>query len=165
MVDRSQHSRAQQVSQLLRIHLVALAALLQQGIAPWIADQNLLHLRLQQIVQPGRPGSFFPGHVQLAPQTVDKLQNAAGFGFDDGFHDQLPTAIQDGDDNRFLVYIHADILDVATHCSCLLGGKVIRVNAYLSLKVKCHSPADLPIPSCTLSHRTHHCSYSPGRRS
>jgi hypothetical protein len=26
----------------------------------------------------------------------------------------------------------ADILDVATHCSCLLGGKIIRVNACLS---------------------------------
>jgi hypothetical protein len=63
---------------------------------------------------------------------VDELQNAAGFGFQDGFHDQLPTAIQDGDHNRFLVHVHADILDVATHCSCLLGGKVIRANPYLS---------------------------------
>ena len=80
---------------------------------------------------------------------MDELQNTAGLGFDDGFHDQLPTAIQDGDHNRFLVHVHADILDVATHCSCLLGGKVIRANAYLSLKVTCHSPADLPMPSAT----------------
>jgi hypothetical protein len=28
---------------------------------------------------------------------VEELQNAAGFGFEDGFHDQLPTAIEDGD--------------------------------------------------------------------
>jgi hypothetical protein len=31
--------------------------------------------------------------------------------------------------------------------SCLLGGKVIRVNGYLSLKAKCHSSAHLPILS------------------
>jgi hypothetical protein len=36
-------------------------------------------------------------------------------------------------------------LIVATHFSCLLGGKVIRVNGYLSLKAQCHSPVDLPI--------------------
>src|ERR1019366_1875432 len=46
-------------------------------------------------------------------------------------------------------YVHADILDVATHCSCLLGGKVIRVNAYFPPKVKCHSPADLPMLCCS----------------
>ena len=44
-----------------------------------------------------------PGNMQFASQTVEKLQNAAGFGFQDGFHDQLPTAIQDRDHNRFLV--------------------------------------------------------------
>jgi hypothetical protein len=62
---------------------------------------------------------------------VDKLQNTAGFGFDNGFHYQLAAAIQDGDHHRFLVHVHADILNVATHPSCLLEGKVIRVNAYL----------------------------------
>jgi hypothetical protein len=87
--------------------------------------------------------------MQLAPQTVDELQNAAGFGFQDGFHDQLATAIQDRDHNRFPVHVHADILNVATHFRCLLGGKIIPVNADLSPKVKCHSPADLPMPSCT----------------
>src|ERR1035437_7501821 len=47
-----------------------------------LQTQNLLHLGLQQIVKPGRPGAFFPGHMQLALQTVEELQNAAGFGFD-----------------------------------------------------------------------------------
>src|SRR4029077_15936906 len=28
------------------------------------------------------------------------------------------------------------------------------------LKVKCHCPADLPMPPAVLSHRTRHCSYS-----
>ena len=38
--------------------------------------------------------------------------------------------------NGFLVHVHADILDVTTHLSCLLGGKLIRANVYLSPKVK-----------------------------
>src|SRR6266567_4272668 len=50
--------------QFARIHLVALAALLYQGITARIADQDFVHLWLQQIVQPGRPGSFFPGHME-----------------------------------------------------------------------------------------------------
>jgi len=58
--------------------------------------------------------------MQLAPQTVHKLHKAAGFGFHDGFHHLLPAAIQDRDHHRFLVHVHADILEVATHCSCLL---------------------------------------------
>ncbi len=89
--------------------------------------------------------------MQLPPQTVEELQNAAGFGFQDGFHDQLSTAIQDGDHNRFLVHVHSDIFDLVTHLSCLLGGKLIRLDACLSLKVKCHSPADLPMLSCSPS--------------
>src|SRR5258708_34463683 len=87
--------------------------------------------------------------MQLAPQTVEELQYVAGFGFDNAFHDQLSTAIQDGDHNRFLMHVHSDIFDVVTHLSCLLGGKLIRVNAGLSLKVKCHSPADLPMSFCS----------------
>jgi len=53
--------------------------------------------------------------MQLAPQTVDKLQNAAGFHFDNRLHYQLATAVEHGDHSRFLVHVHADILDVATH--------------------------------------------------
>jgi hypothetical protein len=53
--------------------------------------------------------------MQLAPQTVDKLQNAAGFGFHDRLHHQLATAVEDSDHHRFLVHVHADILEVATH--------------------------------------------------
>src|SRR6266436_7194260 len=74
--------------------------------------------------------------MQLASQTVDKLQDATGLGFDNRFHHQLPTGIPHGDHNRFLVHVHADILNVTTHVSCLLGGKLIRANVYLSPKVR-----------------------------
>jgi len=41
----------------------------------------------------GRPTPFFPRDMQLAPKTVDKLQDAAGFGFDDRLYYRLATAI------------------------------------------------------------------------
>lgn len=44
-----------------------------------------------------------------------------------------------------LVHVHADILVVATHFRRLLGGKIIRANAYLSPKV---SAILLPICLC-----------------
>jgi len=40
---------------------------------------------------------------------VDKLQNHAGFGFDDAFHHHLAGNIHDRNRNTFLVDIHADI--------------------------------------------------------
>ena len=95
---------------------------------PRIADQHLCRLGLQQIVEPSCPGPFFPGDTQLAPQTVDKLQNAAGFGFHDRLHDQLAIAVQHGDHGRFLVYVHADILDVATHLVASLGERSFASN-------------------------------------
>ena len=49
------------------------------------------------------------------------------------------------------MHVHSDIFDVVTHLSRLLGGKLIRVDAGLSLKVKCHYPADLPMLSCSRS--------------
>src|ERR1700758_5803567 len=85
--------------------------------------------------------------MQLALQSVHKLQNAAGFGFHDGLHHQLASAIQDGDHNRFLVHVHADILNVATHAVASLRERSFALKRSLSLKVKCHSSADLPILS------------------
>src|SRR5262249_42029004 len=61
--------------------------------------------------------------MQLAPQTVDKLQNAAGLGLHNRLHDQLATTVEDRDHDRFLVHVHADILNLTTHVSCLLGGE------------------------------------------
>src|SRR5215471_4683331 len=81
---------------------------------------------MEQIVQPSSPGAFFPGHMQFPLQSVDNLQNAAGLGFHNRLHNHLATAVEDRDHDRFLVHVHADILDVATHFSCLLGGKITR---------------------------------------
>jgi hypothetical protein len=102
-------------------------------------------VRLEQIVQPGGPGPFFKGDMQFAPQTVEKLQKAAGFGFDNGFHHQLPTVIEDGDHDGFLVHVQADILDVATQAVASLRERSFALNGPLFLKVRCHSSAHLPI--------------------
>src|SRR6202007_298489 len=66
--------------------------------------------------------------LQLAPQTVDKLQNAAGFGFDNRLHYQLATAVEDSDHHRFLVHVHADILEVATHAVASLRERSFALN-------------------------------------
>src|SRR6266436_1566805 len=44
-----------------------------------VADQHSRDMGLEQVVQPGRAGPFFKGHMQAAAQTVDKLQNRCGF--------------------------------------------------------------------------------------
>jgi hypothetical protein len=59
---------------------------------------------------------------------VDKLQNAAGFGFDNRLHHQLATAVEDSDYHRFLVHVHADILDVATHAVVSLRERSFALN-------------------------------------
>jgi hypothetical protein len=46
---------------------------------------------------------------------------------------------------RILVHVYADILDVATHAVASLRERSFALNGALSLKVKCHSSADLPI--------------------
>src|SRR5262249_17500448 len=74
--------------------------------------------------------------MQFALQSMDKLQNAAGLGFDDRLHHQLARAIQHGDHHRFLVHVHTDILNVTTHVSCLLGGRSLVSTSILSPKVK-----------------------------
>jgi len=73
--------------------------------------------------------------MQLNWQTVDKLQNAAGFAFDGALNRQLATVIEDSDHDRFLVHVHSDTFDLTTHLSCLLG-KAQRANVRLSPKVK-----------------------------
>jgi hypothetical protein len=57
---------------------------------------------------------------------MQEIEQSAGFGFDDRFHDQLARAIANRNGSRFFVNIQADILDIATqHTEYLLGGKVI----------------------------------------
>ena len=51
--------------------------------------QQLGDVRLDQVIQPGSPRTFFQRHVQTSAQTFQKIQNGAGLGFDRTFHHQL----------------------------------------------------------------------------
>src|SRR5262245_55887075 len=64
--------------------------------------------------------------MQFASQTMNELQNAARFGCHDRLHHQLATAVEDSNNHRFLVHVHADILEVATHVVASLGREIIR---------------------------------------
>jgi hypothetical protein len=87
-----------------------LTAFLQQSVSARIANHQFRHVGLQQVVQPGGPGSFFKGDMHVSAQPIDKLQDQVRFRLDDAFHDYLAGSISDRDRNAFLVHIHADIL-------------------------------------------------------
>ena len=80
-------------------------------------------MRLQQVAQPGGPGSFFKGDLQLSTQPVDKVQKDVRFGLDHAFPDDLSSSIPDRNRNTLLVHIHADIFS-ASHIRVFLSGGV-----------------------------------------
>jgi len=57
----------------------------------------------EHVIQPGRPGSFFQGHMQLSSRPMQEIDQSAGFGFDDRFHHQLSRAIQNRSCNGLVV--------------------------------------------------------------
>jgi len=117
VIDRAQLVVVQQFGQLPGVNTVILVAFLQQGIPTRIANHHFRDMGLQQVVQPGSPGSFLQRDVHVSAQPLDKLQNHARFRLDDTFHHDLPGIIPDGNRNAFLVYIHADIFG-AGHKGC-----------------------------------------------
>src|SRR5260370_32759444 len=82
------------------------------GLLPRITDQHLRDVRLEQVVQPGRAGAFFEGHMQAATQAVDKLQNGSRFRLEDGLHHQLAGGILNRCGDRCLMNIQPNILSV-----------------------------------------------------
>src|SRR5713101_1147498 len=121
VIDRAELVHVQPVGQLACIDLVILVPL--PGVLPRIAHHEFRYVRLQQVIQPGGPGSFFKSDLQLSPQPVDKVQNAVRFGLDHAFHHDLPGIIPDRNRNTFLVHIHADIFS-ASHIRVFLSGGV-----------------------------------------
>ena len=70
---------------------VTLIAIFEQCAPPGIAGNKRGDMRLEQVVQPSRPGSFFKGHKQASAQPLNELQNRCRFGLDDRLHYQLAT--------------------------------------------------------------------------
>src|SRR5215471_17509528 len=94
VIDRLKIMEAQPLGEFASIDLVTLVALFEQRDLAWIADQNLGHVRLEQVVKPGCPGTFLEGYEQAATQSSEELQKRRGFGFQDGFHDNFALRIR-----------------------------------------------------------------------
>jgi transposase len=61
MVDRAELVQVQQFRQLVGVDTITFVSVFEQSILSRIAHHQLGHMRLQQIVQPRRPSSFFEG--------------------------------------------------------------------------------------------------------
>src|SRR5271157_3354171 len=114
MVDRTQISAAQQIGQLARVNLVTLVTLFHERVFPRIAHHELRDVWLQEVIQPRRPGPLFQSHTQVTVYSLDTLQDGARLGFDDRLHHHFSLAVHHRDYNRFLVNVHANILNVHT---------------------------------------------------
>jgi hypothetical protein len=99
----------QQFGQSAGVDLVTLVAFSHGLVFSRIAHHQFRHVRFQQVVQPRGRRAFFKGDLQISAQPVDKLQNHAGFCFDDTFHHYLAGRMSDRNRNTFLVNIHPDI--------------------------------------------------------
>jgi len=66
VVHRAELVQIQKLGQLAGIHAVVMVSDFQQGILARIAGHHPGDVRLEQIVLPGGPGSFFKGHRQTA---------------------------------------------------------------------------------------------------
>src|ERR1700676_4515583 len=121
---------AQQFRQPPRVDLVTLVAFPHGGILSRIAHHQFRHARLQQVVQPGGPGSFFKRHLQVSAQPIDKLQNHAGFRLDHAFPHDLSCTIPHRNRNAFLVDIHTDILFAIHRGRSFLVGIVLPPKPY-----------------------------------
>src|SRR3984957_9612238 len=71
VIDRAKLVHVQPVGQLAGIDPVILVPL--SGILPRIAHHEFCYMRLQQVVQPGGPSSFFKGDLQLSAKPMDKV--------------------------------------------------------------------------------------------
>jgi len=112
VINRLELVAAQQIRQLPSVDPVVLVPRLEQSISAWITYHNVRDVRLEQVVQPRRAGSFFQGHLHASPKSTDKLQDACCFRLDDGLHDQLAGGIQNHRRDRCLVNIEPNILGV-----------------------------------------------------
>src|ERR1700741_1190156 len=117
VIDGMEMIDAQQLRQSASVNLVILIVLSHGSVLPWIADNQFRDVRLQEVVQPSRRGSFFKRNVQIPAQPVDTLQNHVGFRLDDAFHHDLSHSVHHRDRDAFLMYVHTDIFS-ASHKGC-----------------------------------------------
>jgi hypothetical protein len=64
--------------------------------------------------------------MQVPAQSLDELQNRAGLGLNDGFHDQLSGGIPHCDGNRCRVHIHGDVFATIHRERSFLSGERLK---------------------------------------
>src|SRR6266852_4378075 len=78
-------------------------------------------MRLEQIVEPGSPSSFFESHRQSSAQSRKEFQNGYGFRFQDRFHDYLALGIHHRYGDRCLMNVEPNILFAVHEGAPFLG--------------------------------------------
>jgi hypothetical protein len=117
MVDRLELIAAQQLGQLAGIDPITLIPIFEERVLPRITHHQSVNVRLEQIVQPGRPSPFLEGHRQRSAQSGKELKKGCRFRLHDGFHDQLTRRIPHGYYNGCLVNVQPNILFIV-HKGC-----------------------------------------------
>jgi hypothetical protein len=108
--DRREKPAPEKIGQLASIDPIVLASRVEQGILAWITHHNFRDVRLKQVVQPRRAGSFLKGDVQTAGQPVKKLQKGCRFRLENGLHQEVAGRIQNHCRNRCLMNIQTNLL-------------------------------------------------------
>ena len=62
---------------------------------------------LQQVIQPGRPGSFFEDDAQISAKPVDELQKGTRLGLDDALHHDFAEGVPHRYRSTFRIMPHA----------------------------------------------------------
>jgi len=94
-----------------------LVARFQQRILARIAHHQPGHSPHQQIVKPGRVGSFFEGDLEGAALSGDEIQNRRCLRGYHRLHHQPALGIQHGYGNGGLVDIESNVLHTVHGCS------------------------------------------------
>src|SRR5207249_8417038 len=81
MVDRAELVQVQQFGQLVGVDTITFVSVFEQSIFSRIAHHQLGHMRLQYVVQPRGPSSFFESDRYSSAQPRQELQNGRGFCF------------------------------------------------------------------------------------
>jgi hypothetical protein len=113
VIDRAQPAAAEELGELVGIDLIPLVPLPRRP-AP-ITDDDPMHQRRQDVVQPLRLGPFLEGHVHRAAHPADKLREGRTVGRQHAPGDHPPALLPHRGHRSCLVDVQRDILDCPFH--------------------------------------------------
>jgi hypothetical protein len=108
MIDGAQTTEPQQVGQVFGVAAVALVA--RRRLPAPIADDDLVHDGLEQIMQPLRVRAFFEGHVDGTAHPAEELDECVGVGREQRSGDHRARFLANRRQRSCLMHIERDIL-------------------------------------------------------